>query len=106
MGRPKIVGCESLALFDDLGGTICRPRPDKQVNMIGLDCQFNNLPTVLLALLFDEAAAVLGNFANEDRLSPLRTPDKMEDDEVDTMLVPLIFHIDSIASIYRKSNNG
>ena len=106
MGRSKIVGREALTFLDDLGSAICRPRTDEQMNMIGLDCQFNDLPTSLLALLLDEAAAVFGDFPDKDRLPPLWAPDKMEDDEMDTMLVSLIFHVDSISRIDTKSNSG
>ena len=64
--------------------------------MIRLDRQLFDVPPKLDALRLDQCPAVGCDLAREDRLSPLRTPDEVVDDEVDPMFVSLILHVDSI----------
>jgi len=50
---------ESFALLDHFCGRIGRPYAHEEVDMIGLNRQFQNCPTLLGTLLLDEQATVL-----------------------------------------------
>lgn len=69
--------------------------------MIGLDRQFNNLPAVFLALLFNQLATLISNRVHQNRFTPLRCPDQMIHNQVYPMFVSLVvifvvFHVDNI----------
>jgi hypothetical protein len=52
-------GTVSLELLDHLSGAIGGPHPDKQMHMIGLDGQRENLPAERLALLSEKVLSAL-----------------------------------------------
>lgn len=93
--------------FDDFRGTIRGPHPNKEVNMIRLNSQGENLPAFLFAFSFNQLGATILQFAGENRFPSFRTPDEMIDNQMDTMLIPLVgklafvcrFHIDNIQYI-------
>jgi hypothetical protein len=85
-----------LDFLEYIGRGILGPDPDEEVDVIGLDGQFLDVPTLLRTLGLDELAAVLGHLAHQDRLSPLGTPDEVVDDEMNPVLITLIFHVDSL----------
>ncbi len=67
--------------------------------MVGLDGQLLDGPSALGALCLDKLATVLCHASNKDGLSPLRTPDEMGDDEVDSVFVASVFHVESLARL-------
>jgi hypothetical protein len=77
------------------------PWPDsyEQADVVGLDCQFLDVPAVLGAHGFDQLPASLGDILYKDGLPPLGTPDQVVDDHMDPVFVSLIFHVDIGESI-------
>jgi hypothetical protein len=83
----KMVCCEPLALFDHIGGRICRPYAHKEMNMIGLNRHFQELPTLLSTLLLDKGLAVFGDTAPKHGFAALGTPDQVVDDKVNAVFI-------------------
>jgi hypothetical protein len=77
-------------------GNIRRKRggigPHTQMHMIGLYRQFDELPTIFCDHLRDSLFQPLLNWSGKDRTPPFRTPDKVRDDEMNTIPIRLIFH--------------
>jgi hypothetical protein len=85
--------------LEHIDGGVPWPDSYEQVDVVGLDCQFLDVPAVLGALGFDQLPAFLGDILHEDGLPPLGTPDQVVDDQVDLAFVSLIFHVDIVQSI-------
>jgi hypothetical protein len=102
----KLEGSKPLALLDDARRAIAGPDANQQMDVVGLDGQFQDVPTFLAALVLDPLPAVLRHVAREDGLAALGTPDEMVDDEMDSVFIALIFHVDSIRTIDNKINRG
>ena len=85
-----MMGCESFALFDHIGGRVGRPDTHKEMAMIGLNRQFQNLPALLSTLLLDEGLAVFGDTAPKHGFAALGTPDQVVDDKVDAVFISLV----------------
>jgi hypothetical protein len=68
------------------------------MNVIRLDRQFNNMPTLLRAFLFDQFPAIGSDSAGENGFTPFGSPDQMIHNQVNAMLVALILksHVDII----------
>src|SRR5947207_15892075 len=54
----EMVRCESFTLFDHIGGRIGRPHAHKEMDMIWLNRQFQNLPALFSTFLLDKGLAV------------------------------------------------
>ncbi len=63
------------------------------MDMIWLDSQSKNAPSLLFALRLDKFLATLRKLPNQDRLSSLGTQDEMVDNEMDSVLISLIFKL-------------
>src|SRR5712691_12321755 len=72
---------ESFALLDHFCGRIGRPHAHEEVDMIGLNRQFHNRPSLLGTLLLDEQATVLSDGATQHSFAPLGTPDEVRSEE-------------------------
>ena len=106
---PQPSGSDALALLDHFGSRICWPAPDEQVDMIGLNGQLQNVPPTLRTLDANLVLAFPTNIIHEDMLAPLGAPDKVVNDEVNTVFVPLVFHasiVDVGISIDKLFNSG
>src|SRR5258708_34292021 len=67
-------GRAALALLHDFRGAIARPHPYKEVDMIGLDSEPQNLPPMLRTLTFDQLPAACGHRLYHHRLAAARAP--------------------------------
>jgi hypothetical protein len=87
---------------------VAGPDRQEQVNVVGVDGQFQDLPSLLVALGLDERAAVTGYVAGENRLAPFGTPDEMIDDKMYSMFVALVLHkrIPSVDGIVEETVLG
>ena len=92
----EMVCRESFARLDHSGGRVRRPDTHKEMDMIGLYCQFQYLPTLLSTLLLDEGLAVLSDTAPKHGFPALGTPDQVVDDKVDAVFISLIIHVDIV----------
>jgi hypothetical protein len=61
------------------------------MEMIGLNGQSKDCPPFLLAFLLNQLLASFSYIPNQHGLSPSWTPDKMVHNEVNMVLIPLIF---------------
>ncbi len=61
--------------------------------MVWLDSKRENIPAFLVALGKKKLLATILQFANQDGLSPLGTPDEMIDNEMDSVLISLVFKL-------------
>jgi len=91
-----MMGRESFALLHHLCGRVGRPDTHEEMDMIGLNRQLHNRPTLLGTLLLDEGLTVLSDSATEHGFPSLGTPDQVVDDKVDTVFIPLIIHVDIV----------
>jgi hypothetical protein len=71
--------------------------PKKEVDMIGLESQFQNGPPMLGCYLSDDLFQTISNRSNEDFAPPLGTPDQVVHHEVYVVSFVLIVHVYSIA---------
>jgi hypothetical protein len=62
------------------------------VNVVRLNCQLQDGPTLLFAFLLDQSSAVVGNRADEHGLAPLGRPHPMIDNQVQPVFVALVAH--------------
>jgi|SRR5712691_3663101 len=101
---------ESFALLNHLCCRVGRPDAHEEMDVIWLNRQFENCPSLLGTLLFDEGLAVLGDSATQYRFAALRTPDQVVDDKVDAVFISLVFHVDIVVYnnmyFYRESLDG
>lgn len=86
------IGGNTLELLDDGRRTVGWPRLQEQMDMIRLDSQFQNLPSVLGTLILDQFSTVVRHVANQNRFASLGGPDQMVDHQMNSMLVSLVFH--------------
>ncbi len=63
------------------------------MKMVRLDSERENIPSFLVALGLKKLLATILQFANQDGLSPRGTPDEMIDNEMDSVLIPLVFKL-------------
>src|SRR5713226_2349232 len=70
----------------------------EQMNMIGLDCQFDDLPSVLIHYFSNDLFQTVRYRTNQDFPASFGTPDDMVDDQMDGLLFMDVsmFHVDSI----------
>ena len=88
---------KTFALLDYLCRRVGRPDTHEEMDMIGLNRQLQNRPTLLSTLLLDEGLAILGDSATEHGFPSLGTPDQVVDDKVDAVFISLIIHVDIIS---------
>src|SRR5260370_13277286 len=84
-------GGKALQFLHHLGNTIGRPHPHKQVQVIGLESESENVPLFLLTLLLNELLTAFFELAHENRLASFWAPDEMAHNEVDTVFISLVF---------------
>jgi hypothetical protein len=60
------------------------------MDMIWLDCQRKNHPSLLFAFYLDKLLTAILELAYKNRLPSLGTPDEMIDNEVYAVLIPLV----------------
>jgi len=63
------------------------------MGMIWLDCQGKNHPSLLFAFYLDKLLRAIPELAYKKRLPSLRTPDEMIDNEVYSVLIPLVLKL-------------
>jgi hypothetical protein len=85
--------CESFTLLDHINGRVGRPHANKEVEVIGLYRQLQDLPILLSTLLLDEGVAVLGDTATKHGFTALGTPDQVVDDKGDAVFISLVIHV-------------
>lgn len=100
----QIMRSESLALFDDFCRARCRPYAHKKMNVVRIDGKFKYLPSFIFAFRLYKLAAILCDVPRKHRLAALRTPDKVINNQVYSVLVALILHVDKILFINRETN--
>src|SRR5258708_7441923 len=83
-------GRAALALLHDFRGAIARPHPYKEVDMIGLDSERQNLPPMLRTLTCDQLPAACGHRLYQHRLAAAWAPDEVIDDEMDAVFISLV----------------
>jgi hypothetical protein len=96
---PQLMRGDPFDCLEDISGRIFGPDANEQVDMVRLDGQLFNVPCLFGTLGLDPLLAILGDVADQHGLPPLGTPNQVVDDQVDPMLVPLIFHVDILAFI-------
>ena len=62
------------------------------MDMVRLNSEFSNIPSFFRAFLLDQFNQAILDGASEDRFPALWTPDQVIDDQVDAVLIPLVFH--------------
>src|SRR5262245_45345966 len=97
----QVMGCKPFAFFDHFGGRVGGPYADKEVYMVWLNRQFQDVPTFLSTLLLDKVLTVLGDTATKDGFAPLWAPDEVVNDKVDTVFISVIFHVENYSIIDR-----
>jgi hypothetical protein len=103
--QPQFAGRDAFHFLEHIGGGRGRPGPDEQMDVIGLDRQLLDMPSVLSALGLDQGFTVDRDFSGEDGLTTLRTPDQVVDDQVDTVFVALVLHVDIANAIDTAINS-
>ena len=93
---PQLMGSKALDLFHHFCGGIRRKASDEQMHMIRHNLQREHIPAPLFTLASDEPAAIGGNVPNQYRLSTLRAKDQVVDNQMDAVLIPSVFHVDTI----------
>ena len=68
----------------------------KEMDMIGLNRQFNNCPPLLSRFPLDEGLTVVGDTPPKHGLAAFGTPDQVVDDKVDAVFISLIIHVDVV----------
>jgi hypothetical protein len=63
------------------------------MDMIWLDCQRKNHPSLLFAFYLDKLLTAILELAYKNRLPSLGTPDEMIDNEVYSVLIPLVLKL-------------
>lgn len=96
---PQLVCCYSLHFLDHFSSRVGREYSDEKVEMVRLYCQIKDIPSLDQCLSADNPLAILGDGVFQDGLSPLRAPDKMINNHMDSMFVSLVFHVDYISRI-------
>ena len=81
---------KTLAFFHHISRTVGRPYSHKQMDVIGLNSQFDDLPSLFGTCLFNQPFAVYGNRARKHGLAAFGCPDKVIDDQMHTMFVALV----------------
>ena len=91
--QPGAHDLSRLAYLDCLWGParVGRPYAHEQVDMIGLDSQFQNVSPFIGALLTNKLRTIFSNRAGQDWLAALGYPDKVINDEVDAVFVAFVF---------------
>lgn len=93
---PQNARGEPLAFLDNIRRAVGGPYADKQVDVVGLDGEAKNLPALLSAFLPDEGVALAAHGVDEHGLAALGAPDEVVDNEVDAVLVALVFERHSV----------
>jgi hypothetical protein len=62
------------------------------MDVIGLDCQFNDLPSLFGALRLNQRPTIKADSARKHSFAALGRPDKVIDNEADSVFVALILH--------------
>src|SRR5213595_3260537 len=88
---PQVIGSETFTYLHHIRCAVCRPDPDEQVQVIGLNRQRKDHPNLFLAFLLNQFLAVIGYRACKDLFAATGTPDRMIDDQMDTMFIALVF---------------
>jgi hypothetical protein len=74
--------------------------------MIGLDGKLQDFPSFLCTLDANLMLTLPSDPSREDRFAWLGTPEQVIDDQVNTVLVALIVHVDGIYSIDIEINRS
>lgn len=93
---------------DDFMRSFLRCRFNEQVNMIRLNCQHENCPTVFACHFFANPTQAFGNHADQYLLASFRYPNEGVAHLVDRVIGMLqfaLFHVDRIAYVNTKSKN-
>src|SRR5260370_1090491 len=88
--RAQMEGGDALARLHHLRGAVARPHPYKQVDMIGLNGEGEDVPPLLRALALDQLPAACGHWPYQHRFAAPWAPDQVVKDEMDALLIPLI----------------
>jgi hypothetical protein len=72
---------------------IGRPDTDPEVDVVELNRQSQNLPTLVGTCLLNKSLAVFGDSPTKDRFASLGAPDRVVDNKVDAVFISLIFHV-------------
>lgn len=67
------------------------------MDVIGLNRQFQDCPTLFGALLLNKDLTFLGDGATQYRFAALGTPDQVVDDKVDAVFISLVIHVEIVA---------
>src|SRR6266568_1726809 len=73
--------------------------PQKQMDMVWLNSQLQDLPSVLLDHLLNDLFQPVMHWPNKHLAPSLGAPDEMVDHQMDTVTFMLILHVDSLPSI-------
>src|SRR5712692_9111383 len=90
---PQRMGSKPLTFLHNLGGAYRRPDLNTKMNMLRLNRQLDNLPSLLLTFLPEQSFTVLCHRPGKHGLTALRTPDQVIDNEMDAVLVALVCHM-------------
>jgi len=61
------------------------------MDVIGLNRQRDHMPSLCLALLFQQLLAAFFHVANKNGFTSLGAPDEMIQDQMDTVFISLVF---------------
>jgi hypothetical protein len=67
------------------------------MDMIRLNRQFQDCPTLFGTLLLNKGLAFFGDRSTQDGLAALRAPDKVVDNKVDAVFISCIFHVEIVS---------
>jgi hypothetical protein len=89
-------GGDAFALLHHLGGAVARPHPHKQVDVVRLVRQRQDSPACSAHLPSIDSRQRAATGLTKTDLRRLGAPDEVVDDQVDTMLVSLVLHVEMI----------
>src|SRR5260370_7262352 len=93
-------GGKALQFLHHLGNTIGRPHPHKQVQVIGLESESENVPLFFLTLLLNELLTAFFELAHENRLASFWSPHEMAHNEAHTLFISLLFKFPSLSCFH------
>src|ERR1700730_1293472 len=94
----------------DQAGNVCRKRvriaANEQMDVIGLNSQFDHTPVVFFCHFLDDLFESITNWADQRFPSPLRTKDHVIHHQMDCMAFMCVFHVDTIPYNNRKGKHS
>lgn len=99
---PQIMRRSAFNLACNVGWQGVGVASEKEMNMVWLDCQRNDLPSILMYYFFNDLLQTVVYWPYQDFASPLRTPNDVVDEQMDRVLFMdiVVSHVRSIRHLH------